>query len=108
MDRLHIEGMAQHKRHPLTGTKVSEPRPGNNALASHDEIIPRRGNSLAKRVWVRWAVAMQQALAMVVQNTDVHGAGMQLNATINWVLFRVASPEVSSSLLGESLPLSAD
>jgi hypothetical protein len=50
---------------------------------------------------------MQQDLAVVVKKTDVHGAGMQVDATVKLVLFRVEAHEVSSSFLSESLPLSA-
>jgi hypothetical protein len=34
----------------------------------------------------------------VVHDTDVHGAGMQINAPGKGVLLRVEAPEVSSSL----------
>jgi hypothetical protein len=44
---------------------------------------------------------------MVVKHTDVQGPGMQSNTTLKWVLFRVEAHEGSSSLLRESLPLSA-
>jgi len=44
---------------------------------------------------------------MLVKQTDVHGPGMEINATIKWVLLRVESHEVSASLLSDSLPLSA-
>jgi len=38
---------------------------------------------------------MPPDLALVVKKTDVHGTGMQINTTLKWVLFRVASHEVS-------------
>ena len=99
--------MAQHKSHPLTGTEVGEPIPGTNTLDRHDELIPRGGNGLEKRLWTRWPVAMPQALAGLVKHTDVHGTGMPVDATVKLVLFRVESPEVSSSLLSDSFPLAA-
>jgi hypothetical protein len=47
---------------------------------------------------------MQQDLAVVVKNTDVHGAGMHVDATGKLVLFRVESHEVSSSCVRERFP----
>jgi hypothetical protein len=46
-------------------------------------------------------------LTILVHNTDVQGAGMQVNAAGKWMLFGVESPEVSSSL-SLLFPLSAD
>jgi hypothetical protein len=40
---------------------------------------------------------VQQDLSVPVHDTEGHGAGMQINATVKLVLFRVKSPEVSSS-----------
>jgi hypothetical protein len=42
-------------------------------------------------------LAMQHNLAVAVQDTDVHGAGMEINATVKLMLLGVESPEVSSS-----------
>ena len=47
---------------------------------------------------------MQPDLAVVVKNTDVQGAGMQVDATVKWVLFRVESHEVSSACVRERFP----
>src|SRR5262249_55228374 len=76
MHRFHVKRMAQHKSNPLTGAEGGEPVPGKDKRDSHDEIIPIGGNSLEKRLWTRWHGAMQQALAVLVKNTDVHGTGM--------------------------------
>jgi hypothetical protein len=40
---------------------------------------------------------MDKTLALLVQDTDVHGPGMQINATVKVMLFGVKSHEVSSS-----------
>ena len=40
---------------------------------------------------------VHQDLAILVQDAEVHGAGMQVDATVKLVLFGVESHEVSSS-----------
>jgi len=40
---------------------------------------------------------MDKHLSLLVQDTDVHGAGMQGDTAVKWVLFGVASQQVSSS-----------
>ena len=42
-------------------------------------------------------IAVQQDLAILVQDADVHAAGMQIDATVKLVLLGVESHEVSSS-----------
>ena len=40
---------------------------------------------------------MYHDLAVVIQNTDIYGAGMQIDAAVTLVLLGVKSHEVSSS-----------
>jgi hypothetical protein len=40
---------------------------------------------------------MEPDLTVLVEDTDVHGPGMQGDATVKWVLLGVEAPEVSSS-----------
>jgi hypothetical protein len=40
---------------------------------------------------------MHHDLAVMVQNADIHGAGMPIDAAVTLVLGGVKSPEVSSS-----------
>src|SRR5262249_52561547 len=52
-------------------------------------------------------IPVQHHRTGLTQDTDVHGAGMQIDTAVKWVLLRIESHEVSSSLLSDSLPLSA-
>ena len=97
VDGLHIEGMAEDKGHAFAGTQVGEPVPGKDAFDGDDEILPIGGNGLEKRLWAGLHIAVHQDLAVLVQDTDVHGAGMQVDAAVKLVLFGVESHEVSSS-----------
>jgi len=98
------EGMAQPTGDTLASPKVGEPIPGEHALDSDNHLLPLGGHGLEKRLWARGQVAMQQALAVVGKTTDVHGAGMQVDATVQWGLFRGESQEVSSSCVRERFP----
>src|SRR5206468_3575289 len=97
MDSFHIQGMAEDKRQSLLRTQVGEPVPRKYALHGDDHILPIGGNDLQKRLWARLHIAMHQDLAVVVENTDVHGAGMQVDAAVKLMLLGVEAHEVSSS-----------
>ena len=94
MDGFHIQGMAEDKRQSLLRTQVGEPVPRKDALHSDDNILPRGGNDLQKRLRARRHIAMHQDLAVVVENTDVQGAGVQVDAAIKWMLLSGEAPEI--------------
>ena len=52
----------------------------------HHEILPVRGDSLEERLRRRPEVAVQQDLARRVENTEVHGAGVEIDAAVVLVL----------------------
>jgi hypothetical protein len=91
MDSLHIEGMAEDKRDAFIGTQVSELVPGEHALDRHDETLPIRGNGFQEGIRVGFHIAMHQNLAALVENADVHAAGMQVDAAVKWVLSSIKS-----------------
>jgi len=97
MDRLHREGMAEDKRDAFLGTEVGQPGPGEQAFDGDDERIARGRNGLEERVWVGLQMAVQDDLPLLVQDADVHGPSVHVNATVTLVRRGVASPEVSSS-----------
>ena len=97
VDGFHIEGMAEDKGNAFLGTEVGEPVPGEDTFDGDDQIVPIGRNGLEKRFWAGFHVPVQQDLAVLVQDTDVHGAGMQVDAAVKLVLFGVESHEVSSS-----------
>jgi hypothetical protein len=81
----------------LTGTQVREPIPGENAFDGDDPIVPIGRDGFEQGVGIGWPIPVQPNLAVLTQDTDIHGAGMQVDATIKWMLLGVKSPEVSSS-----------
>ena len=83
---------------------ASHPR---HARHGDHEVFPRGRQELEKRLRAGWHVPRQPALAVLAEATHGHGAGMQVDAPVCLVRWRVKSPEVSSSLVSDSVPLSA-
>ena len=99
--------MPEDKRNRCAGAQVSKPVPREEACDTEDELLPVRRDGLEERVWASWHMPVPQDRAVPVHATEVHGAGMQITATVKWVLLRGEAPEVSSALLSDSCPLSA-
>ena len=54
--------------------------------------------ALRSAPWGGCHVTVQQRFASLVEDAHAHGAGMEIDTPGKWVLLRVKSPEVSSSL----------
>jgi hypothetical protein len=98
MDRFHRESMTEDKRHTLFSTEVCKPVPRQQAFGSEDDRLAVGGNGFEQRLWGRGHMTVQQRFASLVEDAHVHGAGVEIDTTVKRVLFRVKSPEVSSSL----------
>ncbi len=107
MDGLHREGLPEPTGHAFASTEVSKPRPGKEACDTDDQIGPVGRNGFEKRFWASRHVPVHQDLAILVQDAEGHGAGMQSDAAVKWVLLRRESPEVSSSFMRDGFPRSA-
>jgi hypothetical protein len=90
--------MPEDERQPVVGTQVSQPIPGKEAVDADDQILPRGRNRLEKWRWSRWHMALSQALSILVEEAEVHGPGMQVDATVELVRLGVEAHEVSSSV----------
>jgi hypothetical protein len=71
--------------------------PGQDAFDADDQICPVGGNGFEKWFWASGHVAVEQHLSLLVQDTQVHAPGVQVDPTIKLVLLGVESHEVSSS-----------
>ena len=91
MDGLHVEGMTEDERDVFLGAQVGKPVPGEHAFDRHDNIGPVRGNGSEKGFRVRLHMAGYPDLAPLVEDADVHHAGMQVDAAVKWVLRVVKS-----------------
>jgi hypothetical protein len=86
-----IESMTEDKRDALIGTEVSEPVPGEHAFDRHDDPLSIRGNGFQEGIRVGFHIAMHEHLAALVEDAEIHGAGMQVNAAVIWMLSGVKS-----------------
>jgi hypothetical protein len=68
-----------------------------DALNGNDNIVTRGRNGLEQGIWTSFHVPMHHNLAVLGENADIHGTGMQIDAAVKWVLFGVEAHEVSSS-----------
>jgi hypothetical protein len=80
----------------LLGAEVGQPIPGEDALDGDDQILAKEFRSLSGGLGTGVEVAVQQHLPLLVEDTQVHPTGMQVDATVVSVGFGVESHQVSS------------
>ena len=107
VDGLHREGMPEHEGHTFAGPEVGQPVPGKDTGDGDDEIGALRGNRLEQGLRAGFPVAVQHDVPVLVQDTNVHAAGVQVDATIRVMLCGVKSQELSSSFVSGCFPVSA-
>jgi hypothetical protein len=108
VDRLQIERLAEDNREACVRPQVGAPVPRHEARHGDHHILTIEGDRLQKRRWTRLHIAVPDALAVLVEDTDRHGAGMASKATGNLRLVGGESPEVSSCFARGGLLLPAD
>ena len=91
-DRLHGEGMAQDERHAFVRAQVGEPLPDEHTCDGDNETISIRGHGVEQGVRIRLHIPVKQCRTGLVEDADVHGTGMQVNAAGKRVLCGVKSP----------------
>src|SRR5262249_23594815 len=96
VDGLQRERVAQDTRHACASAEGGEPVPGEQACDTADQILTSGRQGLEKHLWTGFPIAMQHELAVLAEETHGHAARMQIKTAIRFVLFRVASHEVSS------------
>jgi hypothetical protein len=107
VDGLHRAGRPPDKGHAFLRPESSEPVPGAETCNGHHQPLPIRGNGLEQGVGSDWHGAVQQQCSVVLQDADVHGAGMQVAPPVKLVLIGGASHEGSSCLFTWNFPTSA-
>jgi hypothetical protein len=88
----HLEGMTQHEGNPFVHTEIGEPIPSEDTLDGDDQTLTIGGHGLEKGFRPRFHIAVQQDFPILTQDADIHGAGMQVDTTVKWVLAGVESP----------------
>ena len=72
--------MPEDKGDLLASAEVGEPVPGKDALHRHHEIVPVRRDDAEKRFGARAHVSVDDHGAALVQDADIHRAGVQVDS----------------------------
>ena len=72
VDGFHVEGVAEDEGDAFLGAQVREPVPGEDALDGDDEVVAVRGDGVQEGGRFGFEVAMQQDLALAVQDAQIH------------------------------------
>jgi hypothetical protein len=92
MDGLHVQGMAEDERDAFVSTQVGQPVPGEQAFDRDDETLSRGRNDIQTGLRGRLHMTVHENLAALIEDADVHGTGMQVDAAVTLVLGVVKSP----------------
>lgn len=104
MDSLHVECMAQDEGDLLLGAEIGEPIPDEHALDGDDDILPVGLYGLKKGFRCGRVVFVEHDAVPLIQDTHVHGSGVQIDSAIKFVLVGVESHMASSFGLKCFLP----
>jgi hypothetical protein len=99
---FHVQRMAQHTRQACTCAESSEPVPGDEACDGDDDSVPRGCDDLEKGVRTRFATLVDHDLPMLAQDTQVHGAGVEIDAAVHLMVFGVESHEIRCRRTGHT------
>jgi hypothetical protein len=91
VDGFHVQGVAEHEGNPLPFAEVGEPVPGEHALGGDGEILAVRGYDLEERLGAGAEILMDLDVSGLVEDTDVEGAGVEIDSTVVPVLLGVES-----------------
>jgi hypothetical protein len=82
---------------PSSAHRSASQVPGEDAFNRHHQPVAIGGNGFEKGVWSGFHVAVQQDIPLLVHDTDLQAAGMQVDPAVKWVLLGIDSHAVSSS-----------
>ena len=82
---FHVERMTQDEGDAFSSAEVGQPVPGEETFDGDDQILTIGRHGLEERFRGGFHVAVQQDLAILVQDTDVHAPGMQVDPAVKWV-----------------------
>lgn len=88
---FHGEGVAEDELDPLPAAEVGQPVPGEDTLDGDDEALAEGFDGLQERLGCRADVLVEEDSALPVENAEVHGPGVQVDAAVGSVGLRVES-----------------
>jgi hypothetical protein len=82
MDRFHVECMSKNKRDRFPVAKIGKPVPDEQAFDGDDNVFPVRLDGPEKGFRGGFEVFVKHGIALLIQNADVHGSGVQIDTAI--------------------------
>jgi hypothetical protein len=83
--------MTEDEGDGLSMTEICEPVPGEHALGTDHDVFSVWVDGMEEGIGVGRHVAVEGDLAMVVEDTDIHGSSMEIDTAVEEVLFGVES-----------------
>jgi hypothetical protein len=80
MDRLHVQGMAADERDAFVSPQVGQPVPGEQAFDRDDETLSLGRHDFQQGLRGCLHMTVHENLAALVEDADVQGTGMQVDA----------------------------
>jgi hypothetical protein len=93
-------------RHPSSEAVCNEAMRSYASFDGHDHLFPVGRDGVEKRLRTGFHVPVQHDLTVLVEDADIHGPGVQVDATVKLMWLGVEAYEVSSSP-GEFFPIPA-
>jgi hypothetical protein len=100
VDGPHVQGVAQDEGDVLAGAQVGQPVPAEQSLDGDDQPVPEGGDGAEEGVGLCGEVLVEDDLAGVVEDAQLHGPGMQVDAAVESVLLVVEAHAWSSLGMG--------
>jgi hypothetical protein len=88
--------MTKDKRNRFPVTQIGKPVPDEHAFDGNNDILPIRLDGPEEVLRSGFEVFVQHGLAFLIQDTDIHGSGVQIDAAIILMLPGIESHKVSS------------
>ena len=86
VDRLPVQGVPQDEGNALGGAEVSEPVPGEQALAGDGEPVAEGGDGLEECLGAGGERPGEGGLALGVEDVQGQGPGVEVDAAVESVL----------------------
>ena len=97
VDGFHVKRVAQDELDSFLGAQIGQPVPAEDAFDGHDQVLAVGLDGFQESLGTGAEVTVQQNLSLWIQDTEIHPAGMQVDAAVESVGLGVESHQVSSS-----------
>ena len=83
--------MTEDKRYVLGSAEIGESVPGEHTFGCNDDIVPVWFDDFQEAPWFCGHVAVDKDFAMVIQDADVDGSGMKVDAAVEFIFLSIES-----------------